>query len=343
MTKYKICLIFMLFPIFVFSQIGGNHTYKFLTLTNSARMASLGGNVISMNEVDLALTYHNPALLSDTMRNNLVLNYVNYFADINYGYLAYARKFKRIGNLSIGIQYINYGEFIEANEFGEKLSNFKAAEYAFNFIWANKLTNSISYGVNFKPVVSNLENYSSVGFAIDAGVLYVNKKHFTNIAFVIKNVGTQLTTYTENNREKLPFEIQLGITKELEHAPFRFNITYNHLENWNLRFESPLESTTSNIFNEEPKEKTEISKFSDNLLRHLVYGIEFVPFESFYFNFSYNHQRRMELSLQQIGGMTGFSWGFGLNLSRFKLAYGRATYHVAGASNHFSLSTKIGK
>jgi len=343
MTNYKIIIFFLFLPSFIFAQIGGNQTYKFLELTNSARAASLGGSIISIKEADLALTYHNPALLCDTMLNNLVLNYVNYFADINYGYLAYARNYKKIGNLSIGLHYINYGNFLETNELGEKLGEFKAAEYAFNFIWANKLNNFISYGVNFKPIVSNLEHYTSIGVAIDAGILYENEKHLTNIAFVIKNFGTQLTSYTENNREKLPLELQLGVTKALEHAPFRISIVYRHIENWNLRFDSPSEATTTNIFNEKPKEKTEISKFSDNLMRHLVYGIEFIPFKSFYFNFSYNHQRRMELSLQQIGGTTGFSWGFGLNLARFNLAYGRAAYHVAGASNHFSFSTRIKK
>jgi hypothetical protein len=39
--------------------------------------------------------------------------------------------------------------------------------------------------------------------------------------------------------------------------------------------------------------------------------------------------------------MVGFSYGFGIKISKFHLSYGRATYHLAGASNHFSISTNF--
>lgn len=341
MKYIKITVFFLLFPFLLEAQIGGTDTYKFLELTNSARAASLGGAIISIEDADLALTYHNPGLLNDEMSDNFVLNYVNYFAGINYGYLAYAHKFNKIGNLSIGLHYINYGTFKEVNEFDEVLGEFKASEYAFNIIWSKKIDSLFTFGVNLKPIVSNLERYTSIGAAIDAGITYQNKASLFMAALVVKNLGTQITTYTEGNQEALPFEIQLGVTKGLKHAPFRFSFLFRHLEKWDLRFDSPIEDNTVNIFGEEENVESDFSKFSDNLLRHAVIGVEFIPFESFFFNFGYNHQRRKELSLEEFGGMTGFSWGFGLNLSRFNISYGRSSYHMAGASNHFSFSAKL--
>lgn len=341
MKYIKITIFFLLFPIFLNAQVGGTHTYRFLELTNSARAASLGGSIVSIKDADLALTFHNPSLLNDEMMNNFVLNYVNYFADINYGYVSYANKIPKIGNLAIGLHYINYGTFTEVNEFDEKLGVFEASEYAFNIIWSGKIDSLFSYGVNLKPIVSTLEKYTSVGAAIDAGITYHSNLRFLTAALVVKNLGTQITTYTDNNRESLPFEIQLGITKGLAHAPFRFSFLFRHLEKWDLSFESPIDENTTNIFDAQVIEESDLSKFSDNLLRHAVVGVEFIPFESFFFNFSYNHQRRQELSLKQVGGMTGFSWGFGLNLARFNISYGRSSYHVAGASNHFSFSAKL--
>jgi hypothetical protein len=35
--------------------------------------------------------------------------------------------------------------------------------------------------------------------------------------------------------------------------------------------------------------------------------------------------------------MVGFSWGFGINTSLLNIEFGRATYHLAGASNNLSL------
>ena len=66
------------------AQLGGNATYAFLNLTNSARVASLGGKVVSIWDDDLNLSFHNPSNLHEGMSNHLVMNYVNYFSDINY-------------------------------------------------------------------------------------------------------------------------------------------------------------------------------------------------------------------------------------------------------------------
>ena len=74
----------------IFSQIGGTSTYEFLNLTNSARVAALGGKNVSLNDNDINLAYHNPALLTPVMSENAVFNYVSYFANINFGYAAYA-------------------------------------------------------------------------------------------------------------------------------------------------------------------------------------------------------------------------------------------------------------
>ena len=72
------------------AQKGGESTYSFLGLTNSARVAALGGEVVSLADDDINLVFHNPALLSPGMHSNLSLNYVDYFAGVNYGYASYS-------------------------------------------------------------------------------------------------------------------------------------------------------------------------------------------------------------------------------------------------------------
>jgi len=49
------------------AQKGGENVYSFLDLTNSARAAALGGQVISIADDDINFVYHNPALLSGEM------------------------------------------------------------------------------------------------------------------------------------------------------------------------------------------------------------------------------------------------------------------------------------
>jgi len=336
----KILTVFIFFlTIQAFAQIGGSHTYSFLNLINSARVASLGGDVIAINDNDLNLTYHNPALLTPEMNQDLVLNYINYFIDINYGYVAYATTIKDKGIFSGGIQYINYGKFIAADEKGIITGEFKAAEYAFNLGYSRSIDSSFRLGVNVKPIISTLEKYTSLGIAADFGILYQNSNHLFNAALVVKNLGAQLKGYT-SEKETLPFNIQLGISQKLRHAPLRFTVTFDHLEKPDLTYDVPQSESSADPFFEESKE-SKIDQIADQVMRHVILGIEFSPLENLYLRAGYNYRRRKEMLIESNTSTIGFSWGFGVKISKLHISYGRATYHLAGATDHFSITTNL--
>ena len=338
MKKFLTVFIFFL-TIQAFAQIGGTHTYSFLNLINSARVASLGGDVIAINDNDLNLTYHNPALLNPAMKQDLVINYINYFTDINYGYVSYATSLKNSGMFSTGIHYINYGKFIAANESGIVTGEFKAAEYAINLTYSQSIDSSFHVGTNIKPVISTLEKYTSIGIVADFGVLYKNDDNLFNAALVIKNLGTQLKGYT-NEKEKLPFNIQLGISQKLRHAPLRFSVTLDHLEKPDLTYDVPESESSTDPFFEEPEE-SKIDQIADQVMRHVILGIEFSPLENLYIRAGYNYRRRKEMLIESKTSTIGFSWGFGVKISKFQISYGRSTYHLAGATDHFSITTNL--
>jgi hypothetical protein len=336
--------VFLCFlSIYIYSQIGGSYTYAFLNQTNSARIAALGGKNVSLADGDLNTPWHNPSLLSPSMDNNLVLNYVGYFADIKYGYLSYGKDFEGIGTFALGLHYMDYGDFQYADPFGERNGTFDASEYAFNLIYSRKIDSFLTVGINLKPVYTSFERYNSFGLVADVGVNYYNPDRYFSAGLVLRNIGMQLSTYYGGaEREAVPFEIQAGISQKLAHAPFRFSVTLQHLQKWNLQYDSDLENDNSFIQEEEsPTASEKAGEFADNFLRHAILGMEFVPGENFYVGFGYNYQRRQELKLSGLPAMVGFSWGVGLRISKFHISYGRATYHLSGASNHFSLSANL--
>jgi len=327
-----------------FAQIGGKNTYNFLTLTNSARVASLGGDNVSIVDKDVNLAFHNPALLTDSMSDNLTLNYVNYFSDINYGYVGYAKKYKDYGNFAAGIHYINYGDFTEADETGQILGSFSASEYSFNLTWAKKIDSLINFGVKLKAIYSELDTYYSFGLATDAGLVYYNPKNLFSAGFVVKNLGIQLNPYIDKQREPLPFDLQLGITKQLKHAPLRFSFTAKNLLNLKMTYNNPTSTQTDIIINSDTsanKIGKQIGHYADETFRHIIIGVEIIPIKNFFVNVGYNYQRRKELKIETRAAMVGFSFGIGIKISKFYFSYGRATYHLAGASNHISLSTNL--
>jgi hypothetical protein len=40
--------------------------------------------------------------------------------------------------------------------------------------------------------------------------------------------------------------------------------------------------------------------------------------------------------------LVGFSWGFYLKVYKLRLSFGQSIYHLAGASNHFSINLNLG-
>lgn len=311
-----------------FSQTGGDHIYEFLNLPQSGFVSSLGGVNVSVYEENLNLAYHNPSLLTGKMDRSLALNYANYFAGINYGLAMYSRSIPGTGNFAAGITYLNYGSFTEADPSGNITGTFKASEYAFSFIYSRELDSMFNAGVNFKPVLSHLENYTSFGFAFDLGGSWHNKSNLISAGLVLKNIGYQVTTYAGEPRETLPFEVQAGVTARLAHAPLRFSLTLRHLEKYDL---------THQYLNSTQENERSSSRFFENMMRHIIVGTEIIPHKNFYLSLGYNYQRRSELQIESKVAGVGFSWGFGINTSILSIEFGRATYHLAGSSNHISL------
>lgn len=333
-----ITVFLLLFSQLASAQKGGESTYSFLGLANAARVASLGGEVVSLRDDDINMVFHNPALLSPGMHNNLSLNYVNYFAGVNYGYASYAYSAGDVGNFGAGMHYVNYGTFDRTDELGNIEGTFKAAEYALNLFYSRSILDSaLNLGVNLKPIFSSLEQYNSFGLAMDLGVSYYLESSLTSFGLVVKNIGAQITSYTAN-RESLPFEIQAGITQGLAHAPFRFSLTFQHLERWDLSYTS-MDNDAS--FSGDDSEQSGFDTFADNLMRHVVIGTEFLIGENFHVDLGYNYKRRKEMKVNARPGMVGFSAGFGFRVSKFHFSFGRASYHLAGGTSHFSLTTNL--
>ncbi|GHT79193.1 hypothetical protein FACS189464_3830 [Bacteroidia bacterium] len=326
-----ITLVLLFLSVGLQAQVGGEATYRFLDLTPSPQVAALGGEVIAVPAANPALAFYNPALLDSASSNMLSLNYVHFLAGINFGYAAYARSYRQ-NNFALGVHYVNYGRFTEADMLGMITGEFTAAEYAFNLTYSRRLPwldSALTVGVSVKPLLSVFERYSSYGLLADAGVTYRHPDKLFTAALVVRNVGTQLTTYAGNGREAVPFEVQLGLSQRLQHAPFRLSLVIQHLE-------SRLGGGDT-----EADEKHGAGLYADELMRHIVLGVECLPFKGLTLRGGYNYQRRQEMKASSRTGMVGFSWGAGIHVSRFHIDYARSRWHLAGASNHFAISVDL--
>ncbi|MGZ5244608.1 MAG: type IX secretion system protein PorQ [Bacteroidia bacterium] len=339
MNFMKPFFLLSLYALIAFSakaQIGGNGIYKFMNLPLSSRLASLGGNQIAVKDNDLSLGIQNPGLLNAEMHNHLQFSYIDYMSDINFGSVGYARHFDSLGTLVGGVQFIRYGDFVRADEKGNKIGSFSAGEYNF-FAGIGREWKRFSYGANIKFIHSTLDIYKSYGAAMDLGGAYQDTARGYTLGLVVKNIGYQLKPYFET-REPMPFEIQFGASVKPKHMPVRFNVLFHDLQKWDLTYNDPskrqIDLATGEIKVDEPS-------FADKLGRHINFGAEILISKNFHLRAGYNHQRRKEMSIPDRRGFVGYSYGFGFRVSKFNISYGRAAYHIGGASNTFTMTSNL--
>jgi hypothetical protein len=331
--------ISLIFSLKSLAQSGGTTSYKFLGLTHSARVAALGSNFLTIHDNDLSLALANPSLITPQMAHTLSLNFIDNFAGTHYGFASYGFNLNKLGSFAGTMQYSNYGKSTNTDENGATLGEYNAGEYAFNLGWGRMLDSVFSIGANFKAIYSGLETYNSFGLAVDVAGSYIPNETFC-ASLLFRNIGRQITAYTSQGVEPLPFEIQAGISKKLAHVPFRYSLLLQHLEKWDLGYtdpNAPIDPITG-----EAAKVSGIDAFSKNALRHIVIGGEFIPSRFFSIRLGYNYLRRQEMVVAARPGMVGFSWGFGLKVSKFNFNYARASEHLTGSPNYISVSTNLG-
>ncbi len=339
MRQFSLSLLLVCFVAGVSAQVGGQGAFEFLKMPVSARATALGGSFITVMDDDPTVGIENPSLLNPSMSNKLGMSYNSHFAGINNGAISYARHFDTIGSTSLAVQFIDYGKFDETDAGGNLIGEFTASEFAVTAGYARKLDSSFSVGGNVKFIYSSLYSYVGMGGAVDLSANYSIPEQSFLVTLLMKNIGYQFLTYTDGERESLPFEIQAGVSKKFKNMPFRFNLLLHHLNNFNLSYENPNEVNSGNFFDEEENQTG--GGFGDELSRHLTIGVEFLPSKNFHVRMAYNFQRRKEMVLDNRPGGVGLSWGFGFKISKLHFNYARSTYHLAGSPNHFTVVTKI--
>ena len=236
----------------------------------SARLVSLGGMNVSTMDDDVNLAVLNPALLTDSMDRQLSLSFSNYLTDISFGYAGYSHTFSKLGSFHTGMQFVNYGTLQGADEFGNLTQEFSAGEYVWIIGYARPYKN-FNYGANLKLISSTLgPGFTSLGVAMDLGGSYRSKSRLFSAGLVLRNMGSQLTTYTgTGGREPLPFEIVAGVSNKLKYMPLRFSVTLTNLEHPNLIYEDP-DALPQIDLSGNPIDPP--NQFADRVFRHFCNG-----------------------------------------------------------------------
>ncbi len=336
---FTICVFAFLGITQSFAQGNGQTDYQILQTISAARIAALGGNAIAVKDGDLNLGLVAPSLLDSSASGQIAFGYTRLFGEANIAHIGYGHHFKEIGTLTFSIQNLGYGDFDLTDESGNVLGTFNAGEYVFQAGIGRQIDENFSLGANVKYIFSELAEYKSSAIGVDLSSTYYNPEHEFAATLLMKNIGNSITSYTDNTGEKLPFEIQMGISKKLSKAPLRFSLIGENLQTWDLTPESDdaveIDPLTGNEVKINP------GGFGENLARHLIFSAEILLTKNFNLRVGYNYNRRQQLKIEERPGAAGLTYGLGIRIAKLHLSYARVAYSLAGVSNHFSVSIKF--
>ena len=337
MNKKIFTVIGLLLGQFVFAQLGGRETYQFLNLPISPSQAALGGKNVTVYNYDVNQAFMNPASINEAMDNQVALNFSKYYGDLNYGTMAYSKKFKNDRQFQIGVQYLNYGSMDGYDENGFETGSFTGNEVAVSVGYSHHITGTNFYvGSNLKVISSKLESYGSFAAGFDFGGMYVNPETGFNAGLTLRNVGTQLDSYNDIN-ENLPFEITAGISKRLENVPVRWHLTLENLQKWNVGFSNPNRGDVG-LDGQVTEEKV---SFFNNAMRHVIIGAELFPEKKFNIRLAYNFRKGYEMKVLEQKNFSGFSAGFGFRYNRLRFDYSYSRFTLAANTSMFGLSLNL--
>ncbi|MGB3592421.1 MAG: type IX secretion system protein PorQ [Nonlabens sp.] len=332
-----IALVFFI-SAFAKAQLGGEATYQFLNLVSSTRQAALGGRVLTAVDHDPTSGLNNPATINYKMDNQLQVNYVNYLGDVNYGTASYAYTWDRhVQTFHAGVTYLNYGSFAGYDVQGNATGDFSGNEVSLSLGYSYNIPFTDFYvGANLKLISSRLEQYNSLGGAVDVGFLYYEEDTAIRAAVVVRNLGTQFTYYNEL-REPLPLEISAGFSNTMRFLPVRLHVTLENLQQWNLVFSNPATSQTDLDGNVEDNKPG----FFNNALRHTVVGVEIFPEGVFEIRLGYSFRRAEELRIEDTRSFSGLSGGFSLKMNKIRFSYTHARYSLASNTSFVGLQINL--
>jgi len=311
MRKVIIAAILLLSVLTVKAQ-ESQTAYNFLRLPVSAHVAALGGDNTTLIEDDPTLIFHNPALINNVTDRTMNLNLMTYMKGATTASASYMQAAGERGTWGVIGQYMGYGSMKETTASGQQTGEFSAKDIAVGGSFAYALSERFTGGITAKFIASYIGQYNSLAAGVDLGLNYYNAETDLSLSAVARNLGGQLSAY-EDDFERMPLDLQVGITKRLLRSPLRLSASLIRLNDWEYGFG-----------------------------KHIVIGADLLLSQQFYIAAGYNALRAAEMKIQEGDGSSahgaGLSIGAGLQLQKLKFNVAYAKYHVSSSSLVFNIS-----
>jgi hypothetical protein len=163
-------------------------------------------------------------------------------SDLFYDFLAAKYYLKKLnGTLGVSITYLNIGEIIETNEFGEETGKYQAFDGALAIGYGTKVTKDLGIGVVTRFIYSKLavnqvagEQGTGTTYDLSFDISGLWRPQKTKLKFInnrlgigmnISNIGPKVVYVDADQADPLPTNLRLGFGYDIYQSEFN-NLTF---------------------------------------------------------------------------------------------------------------------
>ncbi len=245
MLILKICVAVVVTMAAFELHAQGESAVPFLLIGPNSRNAGMGETGAGMIN-DASAMFWNPAGLAFQKGTEVSITHSPWLPGLNlgdlfYDYLSGKYYMKKLnGTLGVSITYLNIGEIVNTDEFGNEVSRYKAFDGALAVGYATKVTKDLGFAIVTRFIYSKLfggqvGNEKGSGIAYDLSfdlsalwrpantkMKFLNNKFGVGINF--SNIGPKVTYIDEDQADPLPSNLRIGLAYDLYQSEYN-NLT----------------------------------------------------------------------------------------------------------------------
>ncbi len=289
--------------------------FSFLRSDAAARPAALSGAFVTMSE-DPSAVFYNPASVGTMPEGRAQMSIHKNVLDINAGTATYVLGAGFAGDsarMAFSANYVNYGSFERADQFGVVTGDFGGYDVALSASLGSQFDSTLFWGVTAKYVSVGLDNVNASAAAVDVGLLYLMPEQRVALGFSVLHAGGVLSDGGDDNVE-LPLDVRLGVSHRLRGLPLLLNLTFHHLAD----------------------EGVELG----DMPAQFALGGELYLSKVIRLRVGYDNQRRDALA-GDTKGMAGFSGGVGITTTSLDIDYSVSSFGAIGSQHRLSVDLEL--
>jgi hypothetical protein len=244
------------------------------------------------------------------------------------GSISYVQAQGERGTWAAMAQFVGYGDITETDEWGNYMGMAKNLDMNLSGGYSYLLSDRWVGGVNGKFLYSTYAGYSSIALAVDLGINYLNSDKDFSFSVVAANLGGQVSAFGDI-AERLPMDLQFGISKGLGRLPVRVHLTFFDTFHWSKKYYYSAGG--------------DISGFQV-FLNHLNIGADLTLYQGrFWLGLGYNFRRGQEMKAAGSSHASGLTLGAGINIKKIKVGMAYGNYHTGAPTLSFTVAYSFAK